>query len=133
MINKIPLHEGEILRILVRRAGFRVDDIAPQLGLIPNSLSRAFKSSKISKKVKRKAVEVLGVDESIFETGLGYEIPESREDVVGDDGEEYRALAMENERLKEENARLAADLLRERDLSEDLRRALLLIAGKEAG
>lgn len=116
--------------LLVKRSRKDGVEIAQEMGINQSSLSRLYKSHKLTIKIKRAAAAVLGVDLSVFETGYGYDIPFEKLERVGEAEVEYRALMEENARLREENARIAADLLREKEVSDDLRRALVLIAGK---
>lgn len=124
MNNENSLHEGEILRLLIKRAGFRVDEFAKSLDLNPNNLSRIFRSEKLTKKVKSKSASILGVDISIFETGFSYDISESQGSVEEPD-EEFLALEAEVARLEEENRQLAEELLKEKAISDELRKLLL--------
>lgn len=130
--NKIPAHNGEVLMLLAKRSKMDRDEIARRLGIRPNYLSDCYRRPMLSRKIKLASARVFGVDESIFETGIGYEIPIGQDERVGEAEVEYKTLIKENARLKEENARIAAELLREREVSDDLRRALVLIAGNRS-
>ena len=124
MVNEIALHEGEILRVLIKRAGYRVDEFAKLLDLNPHSLSRIFKSEKLTNKVKSRSAWILGVDISIFGTGIGGEVLD-----LGEPNEEYKALQEEVDRLHDEVRRLSAEVAREKGINEDLRKLLLKISG----
>ena len=113
MDNEISLHEGEILRILIRRSGKKVDDIAPLMGIVPNSLSRIFRSEKLTSKQKRLAANALDVDVSIFETGQGISLPDMTkvEEPAGKYANVDPDVLEENRRLKEELERTINDLM----------------------
>jgi len=128
MVNAIALHEGETLRLLIKRAGFRVDEFAKELDMNPNSLSRIFRSEKLTNKVKASACRVLGVDSSVFEQGTGYLIPEVNTDFM-ESSEDYESLLQEVERLTDEVKRLSAEVAREKDINKDLRKLLIKISG----
>lgn len=123
MQNSITLHEGETLRVLIKRAGIKVEDAARTMGLAPNSLSRLFKSEKLTNKVKLKACVLLGVDESIFRATASYGYPEITPTLVEED-ESDESMRRRYEELMAENRRLAEELLREQGISEGLRQAL---------
>ncbi len=125
-------HQGEILERLVKKSGLKKGEVSKNLNIHPSHLARVFSSEVISSKIKREAAAFFGVDLAMFEEGPAYEMPPEAADRVGDDGEEYKSLAAEVERLKAENAKMAEDLLRERGLTDDLRAALRVIAGNKA-
>ena len=110
-----------------------VNDVALKMNVRPSSLSRSFASETLTPKARRQAAQILGVDESVFDTGIIYKPPVPTFDVLNDAAPNNSSIMEENERLKRENARLAEELLREREMSDDLRKALLLIAGKGGG
>lgn len=130
MDNKKQVHQGEILMLLSRRSRLDGAEIAQRMGISRNYLSDIYRRESLSNKIRLSAASVFGVDIDIFDTGLGYELPSSREERVGEPDEAYNNLIAENARLREENAKIAEDLLRERAANEDLRKTLLLIAGK---
>ena len=99
-------HQGEALLILVRRSGREGKDVAKDLDIAPESLSRMYKKQSLTKKTIRKAVATFGVEEGYF-----YEEPNSRSgrdagDIVGEPTPSYRTerefqdLEAEIERLR---------------------------------
>lgn len=120
--------KGEILLILVRRSGLEGKEIASKLGIDPATLSRLYKKEKLSKSIIDAASEVFGVDKSIFETGIGYDVPDKTLNAEEPD-EEYLALEAEVERLHDEIRKLSAEVAREKGINEDLRKLLLKISG----
>lgn len=122
-------HQGEIFRLLLKRAGIKVDTMANLMDLRPSSLSRMFKNESLSTKVIRKASQILKVEESVFETGVGYSLPNTTS-VAAEDRPELEA---ELQRLEEDNKRLAAQLLREQEINDDLRVLLRRVIGEDAG
>jgi transcriptional regulator with XRE-family HTH domain len=64
-----PTTEGEKLLLLVRRSGMQTKDAAEKLHLKPTSLSRIFKSERLTQKVKRMAATVFEVSEDFFRVG----------------------------------------------------------------
>lgn len=131
MDNNKHVHQGEILMLLSKRSHLDGAEIAEKMGISRNYLSDIYRRERLSKKIIASAANVFGVEVSIFDTGIGYSIPNSTVERVGESGDYYKSLLEEVERLKDENARQAAEILRERQVSDDLRRALLLIAGKK--
>lgn len=129
MDNKKQVHQGEVLMLLSRRSRLEGAEIAQRMGISRNYLSDVYRRESLSSKIRLSAAAVFGVDIDIFETGLGYEMPQARAERVGEADEEYNPLIYENERLKNENARLAAELFREREVSDDLRKVLMTISG----
>lgn len=119
---------GEILLVLVRRSGLEGREVAAKLGIDPATLSRLYKKDHLSKSIIDSASELFGVDKSIFETGLGYEIPDLKAE-FGEPNEEYKALQEEVDRLHDEVRRLSAEVAREKGINEDLRKLLLKISG----
>lgn len=128
MDNKKQVHQGEILMLLVKRSKMDGIEVAKMMNINHSYLSKLFKQSRLTVKVRNAAAITFGVDIDIFDTGLGYELPQARAERVGEADEEYNPLIEENERLKNENARLAAELLREREVSDDLRKVLMTIS-----
>lgn len=118
--------------LLSKRSRLSRDVLANKIGISVNYLTNAYRRPVLSEKIKARAIELFGVEESIFETGIGYDLPEPNLDRVGDAGEDYNTLQEEVRRLKAENARYAEEILREREVSKDLREALLLVAGKQS-
>ncbi|MBU3682394.1 MAG: hypothetical protein FGM16_10725 [Flavobacterium sp.] len=121
------VHQGEVLMLLVKRSGLEGIEVAKSMDIHPSYLSRLYKSKSLTSKVKSKAALLLGVDASIFETGLGYDIP-ALQGIVEEPDEEFRALEAEVERLEEENRQLAEELLKEKAISEEFRKLLLQMA-----
>ena len=117
--------------LLVKRSKKEGVEVAKAMNINQSYLSKLYNQPGLTIKVRRAAAQALGVNIEIFEHGLGYAMPPESSDRVGDGtGLEYETLAAEVERLKAENAKMAEELLRERGLSDDLRAALRLVAGK---
>lgn len=66
MNEKTTLKEGETLLILQRKSGKSVAEVAKLLDIHPNHLSKIFKSEFLTAKVRKRAAEIFGVNESIF-------------------------------------------------------------------
>lgn len=124
MIKEKLVHQGEVLMLLVKRSSLDGIEVAKSMDINPSYLSRLYKSKSLTNKVKNKAAKILGVDPSIFDTGIGYEIPSSQGSVEEPD-EEFLALEAEVARLEEENRQLAEELLKEKAISDELRKLLL--------
>lgn len=123
------IHQGEVLMVLVKRSKSDRTAIAKLLGVTGNYLSDAYRRPVLTRKMKLAAATVFGVDESVFEHGIGYESLDIEQGRVEEPGEIER-LREEVGRLREENARIAEELLRERGLSDSLQAALRVISGK---
>lgn len=127
MDNKKEVHQGEVLMLLVKRSKMDGIEVAKMMNINPSYLSKLYNYGRLTIKVRRAAAITLGVDIDIFDTGLGYELPASRQERVGEPDEAYNNLIAENTRLREENAKIAEELLREKTLSDDLRKVLVQI------
>lgn len=124
MITGNKAHQGEILEYLVKRSPLKKGEISKMLKIHPSHLARVMASDTVSPKIRHEAAKLFGVDVSIFEKGLGYEIVSSN-DVVEEPDEEFLALEAEVARLEEENRQLAEELLKEKAISDELRKLLL--------
>ena len=133
MDNEKQVHEGEILMLLVKRSKMEGLEVAKSMGINQSYLSKLYNQPRLTSKVKVAASRVLAHDVAIFDTGIGYEIPEQRPIVLEDGGNEYARILDRVKVLEEENARMAADLLREKGVSDDLRKVLVKIAGGGVG
>lgn len=123
------VHQGEILMILVKRSKMDRTEIAKTLNISPQYLSMLFKKSTITKRKRMEIAQFFGVDESVFETGVGYSLPNTTS-VAAEDRPELEA---ELQKLEQENKRLAAQLLREQEINDDLRVLLRRVLGEDAG
>lgn len=77
MISKTKLKEGEVLLLLQRQSGKTVFEVAQMLNIHPNHLSKLFKSERLSAKIRSKAANVFGVQESDFSGNTIAEFPHS--------------------------------------------------------
>lgn len=66
----LVLADGEKLRILISRDGRSADDLAKAWGITRRQLSRYSGQKTLNPKVIKRACEVLGVPESIFDERL---------------------------------------------------------------
>lgn len=115
--------------ILVKRSKMDRTEIAKTLNISPQYLSMLFKKSTITKRKRMEIAQFFGVDESVFETGVGYSLPNTTS-VAAEDRPELEA---ELQKLEQENKRLAAQLLREQEINDDLRVLLRRVLGEDAG
>lgn len=67
MEKTTSVRHGDVLLLLVHRSQMQKQDVAAKLDIHANSLSRLFKSEKITLKVRKKAAELFDVPLSIFE------------------------------------------------------------------
>lgn len=115
MDNEKKAHEGEILMLLVKRSGKEGKDVAKQMGINQSYLSKIFNLQSLTPKIKRAASQVLGVDEAVFEQGVGYVLPEAATQQVSEPRGKYEKgsglSAAEVARLMEEHSKERARLL----------------------
>lgn len=130
MSKENSVHQGEVLMLLVKRSGLEGLEVSKRMGINQSYLSKLYKSASLTHKVRISAARVLGVDISVFDDGLGYAYPSGVEAPLREPDQVYDAIDAEIERLKDENARLASELLREREMSDDLRALLKILAAK---
>ena len=116
---------GEVLLLLVKRSGKEGKEVARDLGLAPSYLSTLYKSDSIREVRRRQIAQYFGVDASIFETGEGLPDMTKAEEHTGKYANVDPDVLEENRRLKEELERTINDLMREREISDDLRAALM--------
>lgn len=104
----LPLNQGEILLILVKRDGRPIEDVASDMGYHKSYLPKLYKMDKLPRKAYNKAL-------AVFHEATQY-FTESGENI--DRVEEPRALyrsgppLAETERLQAENADLRAEIAR---------------------
>ena len=109
---KNSINEGEMLLLLVRRSGREVKDIAKDFDVAPTSMSRMFKKQKLSSKIKKRAVAVLGVPPDYFRStdDPAHEDAPTPEPINQEDADLWKEIAdlwKEIAELKREIARLA--------------------------
>lgn len=108
--------QGEILLLLTNRSGIPKGKVAELLNVDPSHLSNLFKSELLTTKVKKGAMQIFGVDESIFDISSLEEFsgPMVSEPSVSyfakniDDlnaGEVFRYLEEKDNRFEEERVR----------------------------
>lgn len=69
------VHQGERLMLLVKRSGKSNSEVGAALDILPNSVSRLFKSEKLSKKVLTRAAAFFNVSEDYFTAQLPETVP----------------------------------------------------------
>ena len=120
MENSVNLHEGALLEKLIKHTPFTKGQVAKGLAIEQTSLSRLFKTEKLSSKVKRATNDFFGMDEAFWATGeigeisigaegskllragLGSDAGAGRAIVVAEDAAYWRARAEKLERERDE-------------------------------
>lgn len=94
-----------MLLLLVRRSGREVKDIAKDFDVAPTSMSMMFKKQKLSSKIKKRAVAVLGVPPDYFNSPGDpvHETEPTHEPINQEEADLWKEIA----ELKKEIARLA--------------------------
>lgn len=124
MENKKSLSQGEILLILINRSQLSKKEVAERLGINPSYLSEILKSSELSRKIKDRAVDLFGVDPSVFDPGQGLTgvFPGPEENVGVSERE--RVLKADIKRKEEEILRLTDMLASQQRITESVAAAL---------
>lgn len=80
MESKIKLREGEVFDILVKRLNKDKSEIAIELNISVQTLSKAFASEILTRNIRQRAAILLGVPESFFN---GWYVPNLKDDDIG--------------------------------------------------
>jgi len=108
MISEKRLSEGEILLLLIHRSGMKDRDVAAYLKIHPGHLSKIKKDEFLSAKVKVAAAELFGVGVSVFDSGMGYSLPD-----VSASGANESAPKYENDLSREDLILILGKLARQ--------------------
>lgn len=113
MESKIKLREGEVLDFMVKRLNKDKSEIAADLNISVQSLSKSFSSEFLTRNIKQRAAAYLGVPESFFG---GWYVPNlSDDDVAAAVVEEPRLEYRRTERVGELTAEQVLKYLEEKD------------------
>lgn len=111
-------HEGERLLLLVRRSKMLNSEVAEMLEIATTSVSRIYRSERLSDKVRKKAIAGFGLPEDYFSApgDVVMEVTPKYEPIE----KEERDLRNEVERLRKELAALAAEMKKRGDVESKL-------------
>lgn len=114
------INQGEVLRELVKVDGRGIKELGELMALEPSYLSRLYKKESLTESVIQKACAVFKVDPSVF---LGEKVPFEQMDNLN---KKKSIIDYESQikTLEESIKRLAAELEREKALTDTMQKAL---------